>query len=36
MITSSSVDEQSFRKLLSRNIGLPLGVGVLSVVFSSL
>ena len=33
MITSSSVDEQSFRKLLSRNIGLPLGVGVLSVVF---
>jgi len=37
MIASSSVDEQSFRKLLSRNIALPLGVGVLSaVVFVSL
>ncbi|KAA5841331.1 response regulator [Pseudomonas chlororaphis] len=37
MISSSSVDEQSFRKLLSRNIALPLGVGVLSaVVFVSL
>ena len=33
MIRPSSVDEQSFRKLLSRNIGLPLGVGVLSAVF---
>ncbi|RZA14595.1 MAG: two-component system sensor histidine kinase/response regulator, partial [Proteobacteria bacterium] len=27
----SSIDEQSFRRLLSRNVGLPLGVGVLSV-----
>ena len=26
----SSIDEQSFRRLLSRNVGLPLGVGVLS------
>ncbi|WP_339482827.1 response regulator [Pseudomonas sp. RL_5y_Pfl2_73] len=33
MITSSSVDEKSFRKLLSRNIGLPLGMGALSSVF---
>ncbi|WP_053119900.1 response regulator [Pseudomonas sp. P1.31] len=33
MSTPSSVDEQRFRKLLSRNIGLPLGVGVLSAVF---
>jgi len=29
-----SVDEQRFRKLLSRNVSLPLGVGV-SVRFSS-
>ena len=33
MTPSSSVDEQSFRKLLSRNIGLPLGMGALSAVF---
>lgn len=33
MIRPSSVDEQSFRKLLTRNISLPLGVGVLSAVF---
>ncbi len=33
MNSSSSVDEQSFRKLLSRNISLPLGVGVLSAIF---
>ena len=33
MIRPSSVDEQSFRKLLSRNVSLPLGVGVLSAVF---
>ena len=33
MNASSSVDEQSFRKLLSRNVSLPLGLGVLSVVF---
>ncbi|PRA53750.1 MULTISPECIES: response regulator [Pseudomonas] len=33
MNPSASVDEQSFRKLLSRNIGLPLAVGALSVVF---
>ncbi|MDB5983015.1 MAG: rpfC 1, partial [Pseudomonas sp.] len=29
----SSIDEQRFRKMLSRNISLPLGVGVLSAVF---
>lgn len=34
MIRPSSVDEQSFRKLLTRNVSLPLGVGVLSAVFS--
>lgn len=28
----SLIDEQSFHKLLSRNVGLPLGVGVLSAV----
>ncbi|MCF4996766.1 response regulator [Pseudomonas syringae] len=33
MSSPSSVDEQRFRKLLSRNIRLPLGVGVLSAVF---
>ncbi|MBP5149554.1 CHASE3 domain-containing protein, partial [Pseudomonas protegens] len=33
MIRPSSVDEQSFRKLLTRNISLPLGVGVLSAIF---
>ncbi|SEM46724.1 Response regulator receiver domain-containing protein [Pseudomonas sp. ok272] len=33
MTSSSSVDEQSFRKLLSRNVSLPLGVGVISVAF---
>jgi len=33
MSLPSSVDEQSFRKLLSRNISLPLGVGVISAVF---
>lgn len=32
MTLPSSVDAQSFRKLLSRNITLPLGVGVLSAV----
>lgn len=26
------MDQQSFRKLLSRNIGLPLGVGLLGAV----
>jgi CheY-like chemotaxis protein/signal transduction histidine kinase len=30
---ASSVDEQRFRKLLSRNIGLPLGLGLISAVF---
>ncbi|MDY7560273.1 response regulator [Pseudomonas sp. 10B1] len=29
----SSIDEQHFRKMLTRNISLPLGVGVLSAVF---
>ncbi|MCF4991315.1 GAF domain-containing protein, partial [Pseudomonas gessardii] len=33
MTPVASVDENSFRKLLSRNVGLPLGVGVLSAVF---
>ncbi|HCS44536.1 MAG TPA: two-component system sensor histidine kinase/response regulator [Pseudomonas sp.] len=33
MTSASSVDEQRFRKLLSRNVGLPLGVGVVSAVF---
>ncbi|WP_260955765.1 response regulator [Pseudomonas citri] len=33
MTPSSSVDEHSFRKLLSRNIALPLGMGALSAVF---
>jgi signal transduction histidine kinase/CheY-like chemotaxis protein/CHASE3 domain sensor protein len=33
MTTASSVDEQRFRKLLSRNVSLPLGVGVISAVF---
>ncbi|WP_064117994.1 response regulator [Pseudomonas fluorescens] len=33
MSSPSTVDEQRFRKLLSRNISLPLGVGALSAVF---
>nr|WP_180206424.1 response regulator [Pseudomonas sp. SbOxS1]NYU06663.1 response regulator [Pseudomonas sp. SbOxS1] len=33
MTSESLVDEQRFRKLLSRNIGLPLGVGAISAVF---
>ncbi|WP_242167623.1 MULTISPECIES: response regulator [unclassified Pseudomonas] len=33
MTPASTVDEQSFRKLLSRNVALPLGVGVLSAAF---
>ena len=33
MIQNSAVDEQRFRKLLSRNVSLPLAVGVLSGVF---
>lgn len=32
MIQAASIDQQSFRKLLSRNIGLPLGVGLLSAI----
>ena len=32
MKSSATIDEQSFRKLLSRNVGLPLAVGVLSAV----
>ena len=32
MIQAASLDQQSFRRLLSRNIGLPLGVGLLSAV----
>ena len=30
MNAPASIDERSFRKLLSRNVGLPLAVGVLS------
>ncbi|MEB0045157.1 MULTISPECIES: response regulator [unclassified Pseudomonas] len=33
MTSASAVDEQRFRKLLARNVSLPLGVGVLSAVF---
>ncbi|WP_268796622.1 response regulator [Pseudomonas huanghezhanensis] len=33
MIHPSTVDEQRFRKLLGRNVALPLGVGVLSAAF---
>ncbi|MBP0944798.1 response regulator [Pseudomonas alliivorans] len=33
MNRTSVVDEQRFRKLLGRNVGLPLAVGVLSAVF---
>ncbi|MBT9263684.1 response regulator [Pseudomonas sp. MG-9] len=33
MSSPSSVDERRFRKLLTRNIGLPLGVGAISAVF---
>ncbi|WP_454876334.1 response regulator [Pseudomonas farris] len=33
MTSASSVDEQRFRKLLSRNVSLPLGVGIISAVF---
>ncbi|NBA96314.1 response regulator [Pseudomonas sp. R5(2019)] len=32
MSQPASIDEQSFRKLLSRNVALPLGVGLLSAV----
>ena len=32
MKSPTSIDERSFRKLLSRNVGLPLAVGVLSAV----
>ena len=32
MKSPASIDERSFRKLLSRNVGLPLAVGVLSAV----
>ncbi|WP_449433722.1 response regulator [Pseudomonas putida] len=32
MIQAASMDQQSFRKLLTRNIGLPLGVGLLGAV----
>jgi len=33
MIHPSTVDEQRFRKLLGRNVALPLGVGVMSAAF---
>ncbi|QBF26526.1 response regulator [Pseudomonas tructae] len=32
MIQPASIDQRSFRKLLARNVGLPLGVGLLSAV----
>ncbi len=33
MTSAPAVDEQRFRKLLSRNVSLPLGVGVISAAF---
>ena len=32
-MTNSSIDENSFKRILRRNVALPLGVGVLSAVF---
>jgi CheY-like chemotaxis protein/signal transduction histidine kinase/CHASE3 domain sensor protein len=32
MIQAASMDQRSFRKLLTRNVGLPLGVGLLGAV----
>ncbi|MGK0148296.1 response regulator [Pseudomonas putida] len=32
MIQAATMDQRSFRKLLSRNVGLPLGVGLLGAV----
>ncbi|UBM23505.1 response regulator [Pseudomonas sp. p1(2021b)] len=32
MIQAASMDQQSFRKLLRRNVGLPLGIGLLGAV----
>lgn len=32
MMQAASMDQRSFRKLLSRNVGLPLGVGLLGAV----
>ncbi len=33
MSDTTAIDENSFRRILSRNVALPLGVGVLSAVF---
>ncbi|MEK1941927.1 MAG: response regulator [Pseudomonas sp.] len=33
MPTSTAINEQGFRRILSRNVALPLGMGVLSAVF---
>lgn len=33
MTTQSAIDEQNFRKILGRNVTLPLGIGLLSAVF---
>ena len=32
-MTNSSIDENSFKRILRRNVALPLGVGVLSAIF---
>lgn len=33
MTSPSAIDEKSFRRILARNVALPLGIGVLSAVF---
>ncbi|MEN0105996.1 MAG: response regulator [Pseudomonas sp.] len=33
MSNSAAIDEKSFRRILSRNVALPLGVGVISAIF---
>jgi CheY-like chemotaxis protein/signal transduction histidine kinase len=33
MSNSTAIDEKSFRRILSRNVALPLGVGVISAIF---
>ncbi|WP_312290879.1 CHASE3 domain-containing protein, partial [Stutzerimonas nitrititolerans] len=34
-MSDSSIDQQSFRRILNRNVGLPLGFGFLSAFFFS-
>ncbi|MGY4533471.1 CheY-like chemotaxis protein/signal transduction histidine kinase/CHASE3 domain sensor protein [Pseudomonas sp. TE3786] len=33
MSNSAAIDENSFRRILSRNVALPLGVGIISAIF---